>query len=119
MEEDAVNLAILAVSIVAALLGVTMLASGELSALGALLAGLLGFAYLKADSIGLHRWTRSRDDTSVDSQEDALTLLRQRYARGDIDESEFERRLDDLLATETLEQAEEYHDETPVKERSR
>lgn len=119
MGHEKVDLAILAFSMVAALLGVTMLAAGELFALGPLLVGIFGFAYLKAESNPLSRWRRSHDDTVTDPQEDALTVLRQRYAQGDIDQPEFERRLDDLLETETVEQAKEYHDETPVRERSR
>ncbi len=47
-----------------------------------------------------------------------LTLLRQRYARDEIDQAEFERRLDDLLETETIEQAANHRDETTIAERS-
>jgi hypothetical protein len=46
------------------------------------------------------------DEESTDSDasaDDPVAELRQRYARGDIDEGEFERRLDALLETEDLE----------------
>lgn len=36
----------------------------------------------------------------TDSDDDPLSALRERYARGDIGDEEFERRLDRLLATE-------------------
>ncbi len=39
--------------------------------------------------------------------EDALQTLRRRYARGDLDEDEFERRLEMLLATESIEEVEQ------------
>jgi len=38
-------------------------------------------------------------------REDALDLLRERYAAGDIDEVEFERRVERLLETESVEDA--------------
>ena len=43
-----------------------------------------------------------RDETVHD---DALQTLRGRYARGELDESEFERRVERLLETETVKQA--------------
>ncbi|ADJ14804.1 SHOCT domain-containing protein [Halalkalicoccus jeotgali] len=49
-----------------------------------------------------------RDDQAADSRDrldpatdDPLTVLRERYARGEISDEEFERRLDRLLETET------------------
>ncbi|WP_135536333.1 SHOCT domain-containing protein [Halostella pelagica] len=38
----------------------------------------------------------------------ALETLRERYAHGEIDEIEYERRLEDLLATESVDDAREY-----------
>lgn len=40
------------------------------------------------------------DESRADAGDDPVAVLRERYARGRIDEEEFERRLDRLLATE-------------------
>lgn len=111
MVNGVVDLAILAVSMVAVLLGVTMLAAGEVTALAPLLIGFLGFAYLKTDFERITEWVNSQSDRDTDPQEEALTVLRRRYARGEIDQDEFERKVDDLLGTETVEQAEKYQAE--------
>ncbi|MCU4971719.1 SHOCT domain-containing protein [Halobacteria archaeon AArc-m2/3/4] len=44
-------------------------------------------------------------ETSPSDAEDALETLRERYARGEFDDEEFERRLERLLETETIEDA--------------
>ena len=48
-----------------------------------------------------------RSDGEVDESV-ALETLRERYARGEIDELEYERRLEDLLETESVGEAREY-----------
>lgn len=126
MDNEDVEGGILAVALVASLLGVSLLATGEILALGPLIVGILGFLYLTGDSDQINQWLASRtsewvdsqDGTAINTKEDALTILRQRYARGEIDQAEFERRLNDLLETETVEQAANHSDETLITERS-
>lgn len=113
-----VDAAILAVSMIAVLLAITMLAGGEVLALAPLIVGLLGFVYLKADTDQIYGWLSSKNNTETDPEEEALTVLRQRYARGEINQEEFERRLNDLLETETLEQAKEHHEKSMIEEQS-
>jgi len=51
---------------------------------------------------------RARDRTDAsDSKSDALDTLRERYARGELSEQQFEAKLERLLETETLEDARE------------
>ena len=118
MDDEDIDGAIMAVAMVAALLGVAMLAGGELLALGPLVVGILGFVYLKADVDRIDRWLGSQENDTTNPQEEALTVLRRRYASGEIDRTEFERRLNDLLETGSLEEAAEHRDRTTITERS-
>jgi uncharacterized membrane protein len=45
------------------------------------------------------------DDRVPDSKRDALETLRERYAQGELSEEQFENKLENLLETETLEDA--------------
>jgi hypothetical protein len=49
----------------------------------------------------------SQSDVDVDSDADPLETLRRRYARGELTDAQFERKLEALLETETLEAVEE------------
>jgi len=113
--DELADLAILAVSMMAALLGVTQVATGEVTGLAALLVAVLGFAYLKADldAVG----TAADADEGTTAEDDPLTVLRDRYARGEIDRDEFERRLDDLLETDPVERERERDGEPVLEER--
>jgi uncharacterized membrane protein len=46
------------------------------------------------------------DRETTDEQDDALETLRQRYARGELTDEQFERKVEQLLETETLEDIE-------------
>ena len=61
-----------------------------------------------------HRTHQSDSATTTD--EDALETLRNRYARGEIDEAEFERRLEALLETESIDEAAAYAAREKVEE---
>ena len=50
------------------------------------------------------------DESEEATRDPALDALRERYANGDIDEAEFERKLDRLLATEDAETVDESPD---------
>lgn len=117
MVDDVVDLAILGISIIATLLGVTGLVAGEVFAFAALLIGILGLVYLKTGFELISEQTGSQSSSDAAAEEDPLTILRERYARGEITQEEFERRLDDLLETETLEQAAQHHEKTRMRER--
>lgn len=94
-----------------------------LVAFGLLFAGVpffwvafpVGFGGVLPMALGLvkyHRRQQPRGATyGPDSDtENALDELRQRYARGDLTEAEFERKVEHLLATETVADAETYAD---------
>jgi uncharacterized membrane protein len=64
--------------------------------------------------------TYYEDDTDGDPEDadDPVATLRERYARGDLTEAEFERRLDTLLETEGTEQpSDRDRERTVLKER--
>jgi len=85
--------------------------AGVLLALGAefwwigfpMIGGLVPLA------VGLAEWYESSDeraaDGATDGTEDALERLRERYARGELSEAAFERRLERLVETESVEEA--------------
>ena len=86
----------------------------------ALVAGGVGFAFLALTAVVL--WpvylslignvesasaypeggSVERPDRTAAESDDAVTVLKRRYAAGDISEAEFERRLDDLLGFEAV-----------------
>jgi uncharacterized membrane protein len=92
-------------------LTIVALVADALLALVPLTVATLGIAYVTLDVSQLDRWIASPATTSLDPDRDAVALLRQRYARGEIDESEFERRLKALVDTQTIEQAEQYYEQ--------
>lgn len=119
MNDEAIDGTILLCSMIATIYGIFLVTAGQIHSVGLLSLGVLGFVYLKTEE-GPLRWIRSSDDDSVEeTEQEPLTTLRQRYARGEINRPEFERRLNDLLETETVEQAETHHEQTTMSERTR
>jgi uncharacterized membrane protein len=71
----------------------------------------VGFGGVLPLVVALVRRREGRERTAERTERsDALEQLRSRYARGEIDEAEFERRVEGLLETETDADAEAYAD---------
>ena len=71
----------------------------------------VGFAGLLPAAIGLARWYErswSVSEPTASPEERALEELRERYARGDLTDEEFERRVERLLETESIDDAETF-----------
>jgi uncharacterized membrane protein len=119
---DPAKAVVVPVSIIAFLFGIVQVGTGTLFGVLPILVGVVGLLYL-AGGEPIAEWLDTRataaDATPDDSAEDALTTLRRRYARGDIDHAEFERRLNDLLETETVDDAITHRNDDPLTERSR
>lgn len=115
-------LVVVPISIFAFVIGLSQIASGTLLGIIPLLVGIGGVIYLGemelitgvSDHENAERTQSSREITT----EDALAIIRAQYARGEIDQTEFDRRLDHLLETETLERAADYRDRETTVERS-
>jgi uncharacterized membrane protein len=120
---DPATAVVVPVSIIAFLFGIVQVGTGTLFGVLPILIGVVGLLYLAGGGERIAEWLGMRataaDTTPDDSAEDALTTLRKRYARGDIDHAEFERRLNDLLETETVGDAIANRDDEPLTERSR
>ena len=78
---------------------------------------VVGFVAVLPAATKLAEWYESRsadedeaDGEDEDQQASALATLRDRYASGEIDEAEFERRVERLLETESVEDAETAYD---------
>jgi len=72
--------------------------------------GVGGASERKREESGPSDWNRTPDrsenrTSDPESTQDALDTLRNRYARGDLTEAEFERKVETLLETETPESA--------------
>ena len=107
-DEDAVETVVVgAVSTLVFLVGFGLLALGVP---WFWIAFPVGFGGLLPAALGLTTLYRERRATADQSTaaEDALDALRERYARGEIDDAEFEHRLDALLETESVDDAAAY-----------
>ena len=78
--------------------------------------GCLVWLYVRNELLAIS--PNNEDSNEHASTEDALSTIRGRYARGEINETEFEHKLDQLLETETLEQTRAYQERKPTTERS-
>lgn len=81
---------------------------------------VVGFGGILPMSIGLVRYYQQRSD-SKESQTaretgDALEELQNRYARGEISDEEFDRRVERLLETESVRGAQKYAERIEIEE---
>jgi uncharacterized membrane protein len=101
---------------------VTLLAGFGLLALGwpyFWVAFPVGFGGLLPAGVAVAKWyaagSEGKGDSVTPELEAALAELRERYARGEVDEMEFERRVERLLETESVAAAEDaYGNEEPA-----
>lgn len=101
--EHAVIGTIISVSLGGVLLGVFQLAEGESIGTIPLVLGCVGcglFLYRSRNSLYQEIQKRIKSATTI-SEDDPQAVLRERYARGDIDSEEFNRRLQELQTSDT------------------
>ena len=82
----------------------------------------VGFAGLLPVAMGVTKWYEQRQTdhhtpkSTTTAEKEALETVRNRYARGEIDEAEFERRVEVLLETESVDDAEAYAAREKIRE---
>jgi uncharacterized membrane protein len=70
----------------------------------------VGFGGALPVAIGLARRYQRQQETNRTETEDALETLRRRYARGELTDAEFEERVERLLETESVPDAQSFTD---------
>lgn len=82
--------------------------------------GFAGVLPLALGLVKLYHRQEERDTTTTpsDETEDALEELRQRYARGEFTDEEFERRVERLLETESVTDARKYTEHVRAEQRA-
>ena len=103
-------------AVTGAVIGLTFLVGFGLLAFGVRffwVAFVVGFAGLLPMALGLvrlyeNRRERAAPGADLTETENALEALRNRYARGEISEAEFEQRVERLLETETVDDAKQF-----------
>lgn len=79
---------------------------------------VIGFAFVLPAATHLANWydaeaeSGGRTEDGRDGQQAALETLRERYATGEIGEAEFERRVERLIGTESVADAETFYRES-------
>ena len=99
----------------------TLVISGTMiTAFGLLAAGVwwfwaifvVGFAGVLPAAVQLAKWYESGQESTSRTENDPLEALRERYASGEIDRAEFDRRVERLLETESETDAEQLYGES-------
>lgn len=96
-------------SSLSSLVATVVISATMITAFGLLAAGqewfwvifIIGFAGVLPIASSLANWYESRSTEETERADEPLDVLRERYATGEIDEVEFERRLESLLKTES------------------
>lgn len=78
--------------------------------LGAVNLAFAAFMYFYDSPTKLITASDTTETSTPGTTDESLLILRERYASGEIDESEFEQGIDRLLETETIDQMSEYRD---------
>ena len=83
------------------------------------IAFVIGFAGVLPMALGLakYRQRQSEQSAGTDETEEALEALRQRYARGELSDEEFDHRVERLLETESVPDAKKYAERIDVETR--
>lgn len=99
-----------AVTTVTLAVAFALLAAGVSSFWIVFVVGFAGVLPMALAAVSLYEDRQERTSGESSEDEDALAELRRRYARGELTELEFERRVERLLETETIGDARRYVD---------